>query len=145
MFVLGIIHINMVSWWNDIQCHASMWIIRLNIKRIFCTVAPHYLNPIPQIVGIYAAVYSGSRALKGPPSIRSVLYTDLTCAFQSCRATAEQAWTNSWNIHFSFADCLISGLLRTIVPLRAFLTELLLCIFAFHCSVTDCSYLFTIC
>jgi hypothetical protein len=56
----------MVSWWNDIQWHASMWIIKLNIERKFCTVTPHHLNPVPQIVGIYAAVYSGSRALKGP-------------------------------------------------------------------------------
>jgi hypothetical protein len=52
---------------------------------------------------------SVSPALKGPHT-SSVLYTNLTCAFQTCTATTEQTWTNSRNIHFSFADCMISGL-----------------------------------
>jgi len=65
MLLLSIIVcISMVSWWNDIQYRASVWRIKLNIKRKFYTVTPHHLNPVPQTIDIYAAVYSGSRALR---------------------------------------------------------------------------------
>jgi len=82
-----------------------MWIIKLNIKRKLCTATPYHLNPVLQIVGIYAAVHSGSRALK-VPYIRSVLYIYLTCAFQSCTTTIEQAWTNYRHLQVYQSKCL---------------------------------------
>jgi len=42
----------------------TMWIIKFNIRGKFYLMTPHHLNPVPQTEGIYAAVYSGSRALK---------------------------------------------------------------------------------